>query len=850
MVVDVAVNKEVVNAMVSLYNEADNKIQEYQLTNGNGTFTFVKLYSAGMYRLEVSKIGYEKSIHRIIVGTDQNKTIDIEVEFFPKDHLLDEMTIAVERAIVVKQDTIIYNIDRFRDTHDESLEDVLTKIKGFNILPNGEIEVNGKIIQKVLIDNKEISDFGAALITKTLTPEKIKSVEVRFDEQNAKLKESLLNDEKFVVLDIKMKSDVKKSFFGKQQITTGYQNTIKLGGLTNLFSLNEKYNIQFFAEHNNFGKNMINLTQIRNIGEEASAKMFSLPVDFDDVKQRSGYHDEIYGFDNFISNDNSIIGLSLNIPLTKKTDLYIGSFNNYQFIKNQFERNLFHDSSLIDSFSENNFINEYNSKNKIYLKHTSNNFKISLDLNYVYSDQRLNNAVLNNKIVSDFNKTHHSNNVYFNNKIEYLISDKLGIVSNFSYANEDFSIRSKLYTTNPFMIDYLELVDFFKQNNYNKQAVLNNGLKLTYKTLKFGSHSIGYKFHLNSLKNEKESNSLEFNAASLKYQSKSNSLAYNGTYSLDKLYVDLGLEYSFINYPFEESGRFLNKTDAYFQYNFSLNYDFNMFTNLRFTLSNQVDVFPIQKATFGNVLMDFQTVFITNQTIKPYYNKNYSLTFSKVYDRNSEFSIAYLRGVSNNLNNLNYYDGTVFLRADQLSSTYHLFSTTYKNKLSVIPLSFVFEPEFIINSSEYMAVDKIQEASAYRFLGGLKLNYTLSEQVSINYYPKYSHFIFKNSTSQNQERTFNFLTNTIGVNLYFFEQKLMAQFNYKQVNFFQTTSNFNNFNLNLTYKNDRFRYFIQLNNLLNSKSFMTEELNQSLLNVNNNQVFGRFINFGFEFKIN
>lgn len=849
-VVEVSENKLVANAMISLYNDIDNKIQEYKLTDTNGTFLFSKLHSEGIYRLEISKIGYEKSIQKIVIGTNQNKTIDIETELFPKDQVLEELTINVENAIVVKQDTILYNIDRFRDKHDESLEEVLSKISGFKILPNGELEVNGKTIQKVLIDDKEVSDFGAAMITKSLTPEKVKSVEVRFDEKKTKLKESLLDDEKFVVLNIKLKSDVKKTFFGKQQLTTGYQDKLKVGGLTNLFSLNEKVNVQFFAENNNFGKNTINLTQIRNIGEEASARMFSLPADIDNIKQRNGYHDEIYGFDNFIANDNSIMGLSVNIPINEKTDLYLGSFNNYQFIKNHSERNLYYNETLLNNFSETNFFNEYNSKNKIQLKHTSKRFKISTDLNYVYFDQKLNNSILNNMDFNLFDKKHHTNNVYFNNKAEYVLAEKWVLVSNFSYTRENFFILTDLHTANAFMAGYLGLDEDFRQENNNKQSVLNNQLKLTYKSKRFGTHAIGHKFHSNMLQNEKISNVLDFNAQQQEYQSKSHSVIYNGFYLFDKLYIDLGIEYSFIKFPYEEKEKYTAKTKGYFQYKFSANYDFDMFTNIRFSSSNQVDVFPLHKATFGNVLIDFQTIFLTNQSISPYYNTNYSLTFSKVYSKNNELTIAYLRGISKNVNNQSFDENIVFLNSDQLSNSYHLFSTTYKNKISTIPLSLVFEPEFIINSSEYLIANEVENATVYRFLSGLKFNYALNEQINISYYPKYSHFIFKNSTSQSQERTFNFLTNTMGVNFYFLEQKLMTQINYKQVNFFQTTSHFNSFNLAVTYRNDRCRYFVQLNNLLNSKSFITEELDQNLLNVNNNQVFGRFINFGFEFKIN
>lgn len=841
-------NSVVENAIILFYNDSDNKILEYTNSNSEGDFRFSKTFSEGIYRLEISKLGYEKSVQKIIIGTDSSKIIETNISLKQKPFEIEEVSITIESPIIVKKDTIIYNIDRFTDKHDESLEEVLSKIEGFKIQANGDIEVNGKTIQKVLIDGKEVSDFGSALISKSLSPEKVKSVEVRFDEKNKKIKESLLNDEKFVVLDIKLKEDVNKFFFGKQQITLGYQDNTKIGGLTNLFSLNKKINIQFFAENNNFGKNTIKLSHIRNIGEEASAKMFSLPVDIDDVKQRSGYHDEIYGFNNFTSNDNSIVGLSVNLPLTEKTDLYFGSFNNYNFLRNQFSRNQYFDDFLIGNFSENNFINEYNSKNKLQLKHTSDNFKLSSDVNYVYFDQKLNNSVLDN-FDNEFSKKHYSNNLYFNNSMEYLFSEKLGLSSNFSYSKEDFDILSTLFTTNTDVNDYLGLNENFRQNNFNTQSVLNNSLGITYKSEVFGTHSVGYKYHSNILENEKESNSNDFNANFQKYTSESHSITYNTSYSMGKLYLNLGLEYSFFEFPFEENNNYFQKNDTYFQYRFNANYDFDNFTNLSFLTSKNIDVFPLQKTTFGNVLMDFQTVFQTNQSIEPYYNTTYSLVFNKVFRKKAELTIAYLRGISENLNSQSFDNNLVFLQSNQLSSDYHAFSTSYKSRFSR-NFTFVLEPEFIINSSEYILNNRVEHTTAYRFLNGLKLNYNFNDRISIIYYPKYSHFIFENSIVSSQKNTFNFLTNYLGISSFFLEKKLMTQLSYKQVNFFQNKSNFNNFDIDVVYKTKKFRYFVAFSNIFNSEKFITQDLNQSLLNVNNNQVFGRYVNFGFEFKIN
>lgn len=61
-------------------------------------------------------------------------------------------------------------------------------------------------------------------MTKTLDPNIIKKVQVRFDEKNEKLKESLLNNSNFVVLDIKLKDNFNKLFFGKAKGQLGLQN--------------------------------------------------------------------------------------------------------------------------------------------------------------------------------------------------------------------------------------------------------------------------------------------------------------------------------------------------------------------------------------------------------------------------------------------------------------------------------------------------------------------------------------------------------------------------------------------------------------------------------------------------
>lgn len=843
--------KPVANAMIILYDDNTNKIIEYAQSGSNGSFALKKKHPTGIYRLEASKLGFEKINRHIVIATNNENTITVNLLLPEEFSELDEIVIETQRPIIVKKDTILYDIKHFTKHQDQSLEEVLAKIEGFKIQADGSIEVNGQTIRKVLVDGKEVSDFGAGMITKSLDPSKVDNVEVRFDEKNAKIKEKLLNDERFVVLDIKLKKDVKKTFFGKQRLDAGYRNNTKIGGLTNLFSLNDKINIQFFAENNNFNQNTIRITQIKNIGDEAFTKMLSLPVDIDDIKSRDGYHSELYGFSNFKTNNNSIVGVSLNVPVSKKSDFYFGSFSNYHFIKNSFTRQMFLGNYLVNSYNENNFINEYNSKNKIQFKFTDQQFKLTTDFNYTYFDQQLNNYVIS-AFENNFNKKHFSNNYYFNNRAEWAINNKLGLSNETVYANENFLLKNNLKTENTSIKDFLglSLNDDFFQNNSNKQQSFNNTIKLRYAIPDFGNHTLGYRYQQNELTNTKHSNSLDFSVEKQQFKNQINTGFYNYTQHLGKFYTDITFEYSYVRFPQQTKEYQHNyKTKGYIQYDMNINYNLDNFTNLAIKSMKRINPFTLQNYISGNVLMDYQTVFITNTNLLPYYNTTNSVTFNRNFQNKQELNLAFLTGVSKNQNNQSFQHDLIFTSPDQLKSSFYLLSSSYKKGFYKTPLSLEIVPEFLINTNQYIPnTQTVEQTKAQIYLTELKLNYAITSNVSLHYRPKYTHMLFDNSLSPN--RVFNFLTNYIAVTTHFVDEKLRLSLNYQQVNFYQNKDNFNNLNFEMVYKDKKYRYFVILNNVFNERNFITEELNNSFLNISNNSVFGRFINFGFEFKFN
>jgi len=839
-------NTPIENAIILFYNEIDNKIIEHGYSKKDGSFSLIKTYSEGIYRIEISKLGYQKSVQQIIIGGGTDQIIEVNLSLKQTTFQLKEINI--ESPIIVKKDTIIYDIEHFMNQHDQSLEEVLLRIEGIEINGRGDITVNGQPIRKVLVDGKEISDFGSGMLIKFIPPERVKSVEVRFDEKDKKIKESLLDNDKFAVLDIKLKDEYKKSLFAKQSIDVGYRNNTKIGGLTNLFQVGPKLNIQVFAESNNFGKNKIKLYLMRNIGDESFGDIFKPPVDINDLRTRQTYYSDRYGFDNFTDNDKSIVGISVNVPLTEKTDLYIGSFSNYDFIRKKFFRQLYFEQTILNDYSENNFISEYNSKNKIQLKHTSDKVKLKSDVNYVFLDQRLQNFILDSSNQSDFLKKHYLNNFYLNNSLEYSITSKIGFISELSYSNEKFDVNTMFITDNTLINTYLGVSETFNQQNENTQTQLNKVLKFSYETNRFGTHFFGYKYHNNELENEKTANALLFNAPDRKYSNSGHSIIYNSFWAPLSFRIRSELEYAFIKFPISENFIYSKNEKPYFQYSFNVQYDLpgNKYRFLSH-IERKVDVFPLHKTTLGNVLTDFHSVFITSQHIEPYYNTTYSLSFSNKNEKKGKLYIGYSGAISNNVNSQSYNNGLILTESNQLSSNLNTLYIELKRKISNnFSIGIIENNE--ISSSKFLYSGNLEKATSYAFRGGISVNYNPNEIINFVFYPRYSYFIFTNSTT-NKTNIFDFITNNIVLNSYFLEEKLKVGVSYKQVNFLKSKSDFNNFDIEAVYKTDKYRYFVVLSNIFNSKNFITQDLDNNFLNVNNNQVFGRYINFGFEFKI-
>lgn len=844
-------NQPVSLASVLLIDYYSKKIISTTETKKDGTFIAPQKIKTGVYTIEITRLGFSKFEQTIVIDKNSDSKIDLEFTLESSDLFsLEEVTIKSKPAVIVKKDTIIYDVKQHTEAYDQNLEQVLARLEGFEIESNGDIKVKGKIINKVLIDGKEVSDLGNSILTKSLSPEDVENIEVRFDEKNKKLKESLLNDEKFAVIDIKLQKDLNKNFFGKQQVSGGYQNNAKVGAYSNFFSLNNSFNLQFFGENTNFGNNFIDLKQIRNIGEEAIENMFSLPKDFNEVKERQGLQDELYGFNNYVQNDNSIIGFSMNIVLSEHTDLYLGSFNNYHFLENQNTANQFFQNELQNELQISNSNRDLQSKNKIQLKHTTQKLKIKTDLNYLWLDNQINNQAISD-FDRKFNRNNKTNNFYLNNSIEYKFTNKIGSIIKTSYKTENYTIATLFNTNDNDIASFIgqsinQEIFSLNQVNENHEKQFIQVLKLNYKS-NWGNHFLAYQLQRRSLENKMttqiDDDNFDFNSLeqSLGYNVHNGIYTYQNSFGNLSLSTDLTLSQA--RFPYGNS----NQNDVFFQYNSNLNYDFSRDSNISLMVSEELGSFPLNKIIGGFYFSDFQTVFEPTQFLEPFFNTTYTLSFYKnIKKRKLEINAAVLKGISENLNNQIFSNKLILQQANQLQSKYTAFSATIKKKY--YKTKFILEPEMLNNSFQFIVNEQLQENESQRYLLGLKINTPIFKNLDANILSKYSRFEFQN-TSTDFTNNFTFLTNRIALKSKFINEQLLIALLYKNTYFTETKDHFNHLDLMLRKKTKtNWSFFVSISNLFNATIFETRDFNQSVFAINRNMIFERYVNLGVEYK--
>jgi hypothetical protein len=244
-----ATSLEMANVMA--VNVATKAMDSYAITNDKGKFV-LNLKANTAYSIKVSYLGMQNKELEIVTNSENSiKTIVLQEGGIE----LNGVEIVREMPVSIKGDTISYNADSFKTGTERKLEDVLKKLPGVEVNADGEVEVEGKKVTKLMVDGKDFFDGDTKLGVKNIPADAIDKVQVLRNYSEIGALKGVENNQDNLAMNIKLKSGKKNFWFG--DVTAGigtYNEWDRYIVNPKLFYYSPNYSVNFITNFNNIGE--------------------------------------------------------------------------------------------------------------------------------------------------------------------------------------------------------------------------------------------------------------------------------------------------------------------------------------------------------------------------------------------------------------------------------------------------------------------------------------------------------------------------------------------------------------------------------------------------------------------
>ena len=318
------------SASLVAIDQKTNNLESYVLTDINGKYK-LNLKNNSNYKIQVSYIGL-----RTINETLDTKEADILKDFVLRsDIALDE--VIVKMPVVVRGDTLIYDADSFKNGSERKLEDIIDKLPGVEINESGQIEVEGKVVNKLMVNGKDFFDGDTKIGTKNIPSSAVDKIQVLRNYAEVGQLSGVRNNQNNFAINIKLKQGKESFWFGNVTAGAGDSPDENLYLVQpKLFYYNPKYSINFISDLNNIGEVALSRRDIRGFGGgfNAPSRQSGTSINLGDNSL------------NFLTNQRNALKIenklaTMNFSYSPKKSLDLSGFliyNNSRILSNEFNR--------------------------------------------------------------------------------------------------------------------------------------------------------------------------------------------------------------------------------------------------------------------------------------------------------------------------------------------------------------------------------------------------------------------------------------------------------------------------------------------------------------------------------
>lgn len=241
-------------ASIVAYGE-NKEIITYNYSNESGKFLLtIENDSLKSSIVIANSLGYFEEIDTIKIIPWVK---DYSTSFKLKERVeqLHEVVLQSTQKISTNGNITTLKTGAFIDQTEQTVEDVLKKLPGIEVLENGTIKAHGKFIDKLLIDGEDMFANDYQVLSKNLDAKVLNSVQIYDEFQDNPVLAKVLKSDR-VALNLQLKEEFKNIWFGN--ISSGLGTKERVKASANIGLLRKKVKFFYFGNYNNLGNKASN----------------------------------------------------------------------------------------------------------------------------------------------------------------------------------------------------------------------------------------------------------------------------------------------------------------------------------------------------------------------------------------------------------------------------------------------------------------------------------------------------------------------------------------------------------------------------------------------------------------
>lgn len=165
--------------------------------------------------------------------------------------MLDEVTVTSSVVqIINKGDTIQFNAEAFELAEGSMLSSLVKKLPGVELRDNGQIYVNGRFVDKLLLNGKDFFNGDKMVLLQNLPAYTVKNVQVYQQDKKDQLA-SKGSNEPDLVMDVNLKKEFNAGLLANAEIAGGTHNRYRMRGFGLLYTGRSRVSVYALANNVN-----------------------------------------------------------------------------------------------------------------------------------------------------------------------------------------------------------------------------------------------------------------------------------------------------------------------------------------------------------------------------------------------------------------------------------------------------------------------------------------------------------------------------------------------------------------------------------------------------------------------